>query len=64
MRYDLIIENANIISMAQKQENCSWIAVKDGIIAEMGSERHEGNADKMPPGIPFCRVLLIVMCMY
>ncbi len=64
MRYDLIIENANIISMAQKQENCSWIAVKDGMIAEMGSGRHEGNADKIIdaagntvlPGLTDCHV--------
>ncbi|MCQ4635190.1 amidohydrolase [Anaerovorax odorimutans] len=36
MNYDLILKNGNIITLNESEQRADWVAVKDGIISEVG----------------------------
>lgn len=44
MKYDMLIKNANIISMNQGMERYSWIGSKDGRITGVGKGAPDGDA--------------------
>ena len=64
MKYDLIIKNANIISMNPELSKYNWLAVKEGKINDIGTGDFNGEADRILdadgatvlPGLTDCHV--------
>lgn len=68
MVYDLILKNANIITMNKDLSTCDWVAVKDGKIACVGKgtcpEKAENEMDlkgqTVLPGLMDCHVHVLI----